>query len=67
MSRDLSPRQRDVCALVAAGKRNKEIAHVLGIEEGTVKIHLGSCFMRAGVGNRVELANWWNARQDAAE
>jgi FixJ family two-component response regulator len=37
----LTPRERDVLALVAAGRMNKQIAAELGIAEITVKIHRG--------------------------
>jgi len=35
----LTPREREVCALVAAGSLNKQIAAQLGIAEKTVKAH----------------------------
>ena len=37
----LTPRERDVMALVTAGRMNKQIAAELGIAEITVKIHRG--------------------------
>jgi FixJ family two-component response regulator len=35
----LTPRERDVCALVATGRLNKQIAALLGMSEKTVKVH----------------------------
>ena len=35
----LTPREREVMALVVAGRRNKEIAHELGTSEKTIKVH----------------------------
>lgn len=35
----LSPRQREVLALMAAGHRNKHIAFALGLTERTIKMH----------------------------
>ena len=35
----LTPREREVFALVVAGKLNKQIAHQLGTSEKTVKVH----------------------------
>src|ERR1700736_30473 len=35
----LTPREREVMALVATGRLNKQIAHDIGISEITVKVH----------------------------
>ena len=42
----LTPREREVMALVAAGLRNKQIAYQLQVEEITVKIHRGRAMKR---------------------
>ena len=42
----LSRRQREVMALVAAGRLNKQVASELGISEVTVKAHRGSVMRR---------------------
>lgn len=52
----LTRRERDVARLVATGQRNRAIADVLGISEGTVKMHLHHVFAKLGVENRTELA-----------
>jgi two-component system nitrate/nitrite response regulator NarP len=52
----LSPRERQLVALVALGRRNREIAQELGITEGTVKVYLHAIFDKLGVANRTELA-----------
>lgn len=52
----LSPRERDVLQLVAAGLTNEEIAGKLFISPGTVKKHTGSIYGKLGVGNRTEAA-----------
>lgn len=52
----LTPREKDVVLLVAAGKSNKRIANDLGIAESTVKLHLHSAFTKLDVANRVELS-----------
>ena len=54
--KSLTQRERAVAALVAQGKRNREIGDELGISEGTVKIHLHRIYEKLGVGNRTELA-----------
>lgn len=42
----LSPREREVMALVTAGKMNKQVAGQLGLSEITVKIHRGSAMRK---------------------
>jgi DNA-binding NarL/FixJ family response regulator len=54
--RDLSDRELEVVALVAAGHRNKEIANKLFISEQTVKTHLTNIFQKLEVTDRLELA-----------
>lgn len=54
----LSPREREVLALVAKGMANKQIARALGITERTVKAHLGSAYRQIGVGDRTSAALW---------
>ena len=49
----LSPRQREVFALLAKGLSNKMIARQLGITEGTVKSHVATIFDLLKVHNRV--------------
>ena len=48
----LTARQRDVLALLAEGMSNKEIANVLGLAAGTVKIHVAKIFKALNVGSR---------------
>ena len=50
----LSPRQTDVLQLLAKGKTNAEIAQLLGLTEGTVKIHVTAVFKALGVKNRTQ-------------
>jgi two-component system NarL family response regulator len=50
----LSPRERDVLACVAAGKSNKEIAAELFIAESTVKAHVDHILKKLGVRGRTE-------------
>ena len=48
----LSPRQREILELVAAGKTNAEIAGLLWISPGTVRKHLENAYERLGVHTR---------------
>jgi two-component system, NarL family, nitrate/nitrite response regulator NarL len=52
----LTPREREVLALVAAGCANKEIARQCAVSEETVKHHLTRIFDKVGASNRTELA-----------
>jgi len=54
----LTPREREVLGLVAAGLANKQIARRLGISDRTVKAHLTSVFARLGVEDRTQAALW---------
>ena len=52
----LTPREREIVRMVAAGLRNKEIAARSYIAEGTVRIHLQNIYQKLKVGNRVQLS-----------
>ncbi len=52
----LTPRERQVLKMVAAGCSNKEIARQYAISEQTIKHHLTRMFDKVGVSNRLELA-----------
>jgi DNA-binding NarL/FixJ family response regulator len=57
-SSGLSPREREVLALLAQGLPNKRIALDLAISEKTVKSHLTNIFERIGVSDRYQAALW---------
>ncbi len=48
----LTPRQKDVLRLVVQGKSNKEIARLLDLGEGTVKVHMSALFRSLGTSSR---------------
>jgi DNA-binding NarL/FixJ family response regulator len=50
----ISEREMQVLSLVAAGKRNKEIAADLSIAEDTVKMHVRNIFFKLEVTDRTE-------------
>jgi NarL family two-component system response regulator LiaR len=52
----LTPRERDVLALLARGFSNKRIALELGLAEKTVKAHIGHIFAKLGVTDRTQAA-----------
>lgn len=52
----LTPREREIIALVCRGMKNREIGEALSITQGTVKVHLMHIFEKTGVKDRFELA-----------
>jgi len=52
----LTAREQQVADLVERGLRNRDIARTLGIQTGTVKIHLKHIFEKTGVRGRYGLA-----------
>jgi two-component system nitrate/nitrite response regulator NarL len=52
----LTPREKEIVQHVCSGLKNKEIAEVLTITPGTVKVHLMHVFEKTGVKDRFELA-----------
>jgi DNA-binding CsgD family transcriptional regulator len=52
----LSPRERDVLALIARGRTNREIGTELFISERTVGVHVGRVLAKLAVSGRVEAA-----------
>lgn len=56
----LSPRRREVLALVARGLTNQQIAAQAGISEGTVRAHVTALLSALSLGNRTEAAAAWH-------
>jgi two-component system, NarL family, nitrate/nitrite response regulator NarL len=52
----LSPREREILALLAKGESNKEIARELDVAESTVKIHVQSILKKLNLSSRVQAA-----------
>jgi DNA-binding NarL/FixJ family response regulator len=53
---ELTEREREVLRFVVRGKRNREIADILGIGEGTVKTHVANILLKLGATDRTEAA-----------
>jgi DNA-binding NarL/FixJ family response regulator len=62
---DLTPREREILAHIAAGRTYSEIARELVISDKTVCVHVSHLLHKTGSANRVELAQL--ARRLAAE
>jgi DNA-binding NarL/FixJ family response regulator len=50
----LTPREVEVMRLVAAGRRDKEIAVALSISNQTARVHIKNIYAKLGVGDRTE-------------
>jgi DNA-binding NarL/FixJ family response regulator len=53
---ELSPREREVLRLLAAGYSNREIGQALFVAEGTVKNHVSNILTKLGVRDRTRAA-----------
>ncbi len=56
---DLTPAERQVAGLVAAGRTNREVAAELYMGLRTVEAHLSAIYRKLGVRSRSELARTW--------
>jgi two-component system NarL family response regulator len=54
---ELTAREREVLALVAKGKGNREIGAELDVTEGTIKVHVNNILTKLGVASRTEAVN----------
>ncbi len=52
----LTPRQRQICSLAAAGRANREIARALFLSVKTVETHLAAGYRKLGISSRAELS-----------
>lgn len=56
VGKDLTPREREVLALLAAGMSNQEIAERLVLSIGTVRLHVSNILAKLGAPNRTSAA-----------
>ncbi len=54
---ELTAREREVLALIAKGKTNREIGAILDVTEGTIKVHVNNILNKLGVASRTEAVN----------
>ena len=57
LGHDLTPRERDVLALLVEGLTNKEVASRLSISRSTVKVHVSNILSKLNVSSRGEAIN----------
>jgi len=54
----LTMREREVAALIADGKTNREIANLLVVTERTSEVHVGNILRKLGFTSRAQIAVW---------
>ena len=62
----LTARERDVCALVAGGATNREVAAALHMSPRTVEHHLRMAYRKLGVRSRTEMSGHFGGDLDRA-
>jgi DNA-binding CsgD family transcriptional regulator len=62
----LTPREREVCGLVAGGATNREVAAALYMSPRTVEHHLRMSYRKLGVRSRTEMSDRIRAGRDTA-
>ncbi len=58
----LTVREREVAALIAQGKINREIAQALVVSERTVESHVSKIMFKLGVHSRRQIGAWANEK-----
>jgi DNA-binding CsgD family transcriptional regulator len=62
VSDGLTGREREIAALLAEGRSNRDIAQMLVITEGTVEVHVKHILSKLGFKSRAQVAGWANKR-----
>ena len=59
----LSERDEAILAAIATGATTKEIAEVVHLSHGTVRVYIPRIYEKIGVRNNVQAAVWWVTRK----
>jgi DNA-binding NarL/FixJ family response regulator len=54
-SQKITPREQEILILLLEGRKNQQIASVLGVSGHTVKNHVYNLYQKLGTDNRLEL------------
>jgi DNA-binding NarL/FixJ family response regulator len=54
----LTEREREVAALIAQGKSNREIADLLAVSSRTIEAHVRNVLVKLGLTSRAQIAVW---------
>ena len=57
---ELTRRELDVVEGIVHGYTNDEVAHSLRMSTNTVRSHLRTVYIKLGISNRIQLANWYH-------
>jgi DNA-binding NarL/FixJ family response regulator len=63
---DFTNRERQVLALMAAGRSNREIASQLVISQATVEVHIKHILSKLGLRSRTQAAIWFADQQSTS-
>ncbi|MFD2044553.1 helix-turn-helix transcriptional regulator [Ornithinibacillus salinisoli] len=58
---DLSPKESQIAYLMRRGLKNSEIARIIGVTEGTVKVHISHIYKKLGMKRRKAVVELFNA------
>ncbi len=65
---ELTPRQKEVAALMLAAKTRRQIASELGLSESTVKTHMTELYRKLGISSKAELFRLFGTKEtDSAD
>lgn len=62
--KELTPREREVLALILAGHANKQTARLLGLSPRTVEVHRARIMRKLGAKNMADLLRAVSPKED---